>query len=318
MRHYWVGFLFLIVSALAVCAALAQTQVQDTGWVDIGSTRETANLKRPVGSIYKGSGFLTYVGKPPKPFLQHDMGAYELDPPPTSDRSKPYNRRDFAGVWEKLAGPSSISPRIPKMTQRGWDILNTRITASGPRAYLAESMPQNQPELMCDPIGWPGMVYGTIRPVEMIHIPGRLLQHYAWHESWRTIWLDGRLLPKNPDPTWMGYTVGKWVSQPGLGDTLVADTVGVDERAWLDETGSVHSVDAQMQERWRRTDHSTLQFNFTLKDPDIYTEGVWEGTDVIFQLYPNLEVDHAPCVPSEELRYRENSPTETPTAGQKK
>lgn len=299
-----------LVAGVAVSVAFAQRMVQDSGWVDIGMTRETATFKRPVASIYKGTGVTIYAGKPPKPWLQHDMSAYELDPAPASDRSKPYDRRVFSGVWEKL--PVSGFERIPPMTPLGYEMLNERIPGSGPRGYLLNTVRQNDPQLMCDPIGWPYVLLRSARPVEMIHIPGRLLQHWAWHETWRTIWLDGRLLPSTPSPTWVGYSAGKWV-----GDTLIADTIGVDHRAWIDDLGSPRSDNAEMQERWRRIDYMTLQFNFTLKDPEIYTEGIWEGSDVLFQLYPHLEVDHAPCVPSEELAYRANSPTETPTAGQK-
>ena len=308
-RYSYIGLLCVLAAAAVASVAFAQRQVQDAGWVDIGSTRETATVKRPSGTLYRGSGFLTYVGKPKKPFLQHDMGSYELDPAPAEDRNKPYNRRDFSGTWEKLANAGSISTRVPPMTPLGWQILEGRVSGNGPRAYLSETKPVNNPELFCDPVGWPGVIYGTTRPMEMIHVPGRLIQHWAWHESWRTIWLDGRLLPRTPDPAWFGYSVGKWV-----GDTLIADTVGLDERAWLDESGTVYSSNVEIQERWRRTDRNTLQFNITLKDPAIYTE-TWEGEPVLFQLYPNLEVDHTPCVPSEELLYRSNSPTEIPGAG---
>jgi len=309
MQNRVVFFLICaLVSAAAVSVAFAQRQINDTGWIEIGSKTETARVQRPLGTLYRGSGFLTYVGKPKKPNLQHDMGAYELDPAPESDRNKPHNKRDLTGVYEKLAG--GMSDRVPKMTPLGWQMMDERITAGGPRAYLSETIPVNNPELLCDPQGWPGAVFGTDRPMENIQIPGRLIQHWAWHESWRTIWLDGRLLPKTPDPTWYGYSVGKWV-----GNTLVADTIGVDSRIWVTDNGAVLGPNAELNERWRRLDNNTLQFNITIRDPEIYVED-WSSTDVLFQRYPNLEVDHSPCVPSEELLYRSNSPTEIPGAGQ--
>jgi hypothetical protein len=311
MRNRYIVLMCVLVAGVAITAAFAQKMVEDTGWVETGFMTETATKKRPEGTIFRGSGVLTFQGKPPKPFLQHDMGAYELDPAPAADRNKPYNARDLNGVWELLPASShgSLSTRVPPMTPKGWEMLEKRITASGPRAYISATKSVNNPELLCDPIGWPGVVYGTVRPVEMIQIPNRLIQHWAWHESWRQIWLDGRLLPKNPDPAFYGHSSGKWI-----GNTLVADTVGVDERGWIDDSGTVHSNNAVMQERWRRIDHNTLQFNMTLKDPEIYTE-TWESAPLLFQLYPNLEVDNTPCIPSEELMYRENTPTENPDAG---
>ena len=309
MRKRFIVVFAALVAAVTFSVAFAQKQVEDAGWIEIGSKTETATVKRPNGTLYRGSGVLTFQGKPPKPFLQHDMGAYELDPAPAADRNKPYNHRDFSGNWEKIAG--GMGDRVPPMTEFGWKLADTRITASGPRAYLSETEEVNNPELLCDPQGWPGAIFGTVRPMEMIHIPGRLIQHWAWHESWRTIWLDGRLLPKTPDPAWYGYSVGKWV-----GDTLVADTNGVDQRMWLTDGGAVIGPNAEMQERWRRIDHNTLQFNITIKDPEVYTE-TWDSQPVLMQLYPNLEIDHTPCVPSEELLYRSNTPTEIPAAGKK-
>jgi hypothetical protein len=308
-RSWWI--LSVVALTVSASAAFAQKQVDDTGWVEIGSKTETAKAKRPAGTIFKGSGILTYQGKPPKPYLQHDMGSYELDPAPAKDRNKPYNRRDFSGVWEVLPASkvSTLSTRTPPMTPLAWETLNKRITASGPRAYLSAKLPVNNPEELCDPQGWPAALYGNERPMEMLQIPGRVIQHWAWHEAWRTIWLDGRLLPTNPDPAWYGYTVGKWV-----GDTLVGDSIGMDSRVWIDDSGTVLGPHAEIQERRRRTDHNTLQFNMTLKDPEMYTE-TWEAQPLLFQLYPNLEVDHTPCVPSEELLYRSNTPTENPDAG---
>jgi hypothetical protein len=309
MRKCLIAALCSLIGVIGGSVVFAQKTAEDSGWVDIGMTRETATQKRPVASIYKGSGVTIYAGKPPKPWLQHDMSAYELDPAPASDRGKSYNRRDFSGVWEKL--PVSAFERIPPMTPLGWQMISERVPGSGPRGHLINTKRQNDPQLMCDPIGWPYIILRSARPVEMIHIPGRMLQHYAWHETWRTIWLDGRLLPRTPSPTWVGYSAGKWV-----GDTLIADTVGVDQRAWIDEMGSPHSDNAEMQERWRRIDHNTLQFNLTIKDPEVYVDK-WEGEPLIFQLYPNLEVDHTPCVPSEEISYIENSPSVNIDVGKK-
>lgn len=303
----------LAAAAISMAFAQAEHQITDKGWIDIDSTKETATLKRPMGSIYKNVVPSIYTGKPPKPYKQSDIGGYILDPAPAGDRNKPYSPRDLAHVWEHLINSGGgISPRVPPMTEEGYKLLDTHIVAGGPRGYMSQQKEVNAPELMCDPIGFPGVIYGTTRPMEMIQIPGRVIQHFAWHESWRTIWMDGRLLPKPPmDLAWMGYSVGKWV-----GNTLVADTNGVDHRAWIDRMGTAHSDNALFQERWRRIDHNTLQFNLTLKDPEIYKE-TWESSDDLFELYPQLEVDHTPCVPSEEFEYRENTPTEIPSAGAK-
>jgi len=298
--------LMVLVVALAIGTAAymayaqASSQVDDKGYIDIGSYTETATKKRPAGSLYRGSGILTYVGRPPKPYLQHDMGGYELDPAPAADRNKPYNKRDLSHTWEFIAS----SPGKPvRLTAKGREMRRTHITSNESAAL---GVPTNDPELMCDPIGYPGITERGTRPFEFFQLPSVTLYHSAWHDTWQKIWTDGRLLPKAPlDPAWIGYSVGKWV-----GDTFVVDTNGVDERAWS-QGSNYQSPEAEFQARWRRIDNNTLQLNKTIKDPTI-----WEDTintqPTLFQRYPNLEIDILPCVPSEELLYKSNTPTETP------
>src|SRR2546427_9800246 len=71
--------------------------------------------------------------------------------------------------------------------------------------------------------------------------------------TWRTIWTDGRELPKNPEPRWDGYSVGKWVDDY----TFVVQTIGVDERTWLDNAGRPHSSELKVEERFHRVDTTT-------------------------------------------------------------
>jgi hypothetical protein len=182
-------------------------------------------------------------------------------------------------------------------------------THIGSDESAATGIPTNDPELGCDPIGIPRIYYRGSRPFEFFQLPHVTLYHGGWYDTWSKIWTDGRLLPKQPiDPAWIGYSVGKWV-----GDTFIVDTNGVDDRAWLWNEG-YHSFDMEVQTRWRRIDNNTLQLNMTLKDPEIWTETI-EREPALFQRYPNLEIDILPCIPSETLLYKSNSPTETPNAG---
>ena len=271
-----------MASAAYLTWAQADHQVDDKGYIDIGSYTETATKKRPAGSLYKGSGILTYTGKPPKPYIQHDMGGYELDPAPAADRSKPYNHHDLSHSWEFIA--SSPGMGYPPISATGRQIRATRITDNDvPRVH----MPTNDPELTCDPLGYPRIIGRGTRPFEVFQLPTVTLFHYVWHETWHKIWMDGRLLPKAPiDPAWIGYSVGKWV-----GDTLVVDTNGVDERVWTQGPAMGNTIDAKFQSRWRRIDHNTLQWNLTQDDPAVYG-AVVNPPPTLFELYPNLEARH--------------------------
>jgi hypothetical protein len=82
----------------------------------------------------------------------------------------------------------------------------------------------------------------------------------------RQIHTDGRPLPKNPDPTWMGYSVGGW-----QGDTLVVDTIGLNDRAWLDGFGHPRSESMHMTERYRRRDFGHMDLEITFDDTQYYT-----------------------------------------------
>src|ERR1051326_2938042 len=99
------------------------------------------------------------------------------------------------------------------------------------------------------------------RPFELIQTQDRVLQHMQFHDVWRTIWTDGRELPKNPDPAWWGYSVGKWE-----GDTFVVESIGYDDRTWLDHFGSPHSDEMRLEERYRRIDPDHLELTMTLTD----------------------------------------------------
>ena len=85
--------------------------------------------------------------------------------------------------------------------------------------------------------------------------------------SHRQIFLDGRQLPRDPNPTWMGYSVGHWD-----GDTLVVESAGFNDKTWLDFAGHPHSEGLHMTERFHRRDVGHLDLQVTLDDPMVYAK----------------------------------------------
>jgi hypothetical protein len=85
--------------------------------------------------------------------------------------------------------------------------------------------------------------------------------------SYRQIFLDGRQMPKDPNPTWMGYSIGRWD-----GDTLVIETSGFNDRTWLDFAGHPHSEMLRMTERFRRPTFGRMELQVTLDDPTVYAK----------------------------------------------
>ena len=97
---------------------------------------------------------------------------------------------------------------------------------------------------------------------------------------WRVVWTDGRELPKDPEPRWYGYSVGKWVDDY----TLVVQTSGTDERTWIDRAGRPHSADLRVEERFHRVDRDHLELTVTIDDPKMYTKP-WVALDkFVFEL----------------------------------
>lgn len=178
---------------------------------------------------------------------------------------------DLSGVWTRGGGEgggpmSQWSSKDLPFTSKGLARFNANKPGKGPR--------QGPPAFGNDPIGDanPPGLFRTLaynRPFEMFRLPDRVLQTFEWGKTWRVIWTDGRPIPEDvvAGPYWYGYSVGKWE-----GDTLVAQTVALDGRAWLDEWGTPFTDDARIEERWRRADAGTLELRITVHDPELYAQ----------------------------------------------
>jgi hypothetical protein len=102
---------------------------------------------------------------------------------------------------------------------------------------------------------------------KIVHTPGLLVYLSERNASYRQIFLDGRPLPKDPVPSWNGYSTGHWE-----GDILVIETNGVLDRNWLDRAGSPISESAKITERIQRPNYGTLEVDMTVDDPMSYTK----------------------------------------------
>jgi hypothetical protein len=104
-------------------------------------------------------------------------------------------------------------------------------------------------------------------PRRVIHTPGLLAVLYEGINPYRLVYLDGRKLPENPQPAWMGYSIGKWD-----GDVLVVETSGFSDRSWLDAIGHLRSEATRITERIRRRDYGHMEIDVTIDDPVTYTK----------------------------------------------
>jgi hypothetical protein len=109
--------------------------------------------------------------------------------------------------------------------------------------------------------------------------------------TFRIVYLNGRKHPEEVNPTWYGDSIGRWD-----GDTLVVDTVGFNDRTWLDAAGHPHTDQLHVIERYKRPDANTLLREVTVEDPGDYAKPfTMEGS---YKLAPNKEIKERYCYKS--------------------
>jgi hypothetical protein len=122
------------------------------------------------------------------------------------------------------------------------------------------------PSTHCLPLGIP-LATNVSEFSKILQTPGLIMVMLELNGGMtRQIYTDGRKLPVDPTPTWLGYSVGKWE-----GDTLVVDTIGLNDRGWLDGFGHPRSEQMHITERYRRRDFGHMDLEFTFDDPKYYT-----------------------------------------------
>ncbi len=196
---------------------------------------------------------------------------------------------DLAGVWAGNVTADNVASMLP-WAQAKFDANTAELKRGRPIT--------TDPIFRCEPGGMPRAYQMQIHPFEIVQIPGRILLFYEAAHNWRTIWMDGRELSRGADASpWMGYSVGHWE-----GETLVVNTIGFNDKTWLDRDGHPHSADLHVVERVHRVDHDTLQLEVTINDPKAYTRSwTMRGT---YKLQPTWEIGEDFCIPEEQLNFK--------------
>lgn len=127
---------------------------------------------------------------------------------------------------------------------------------------------------------------------KIVLMPGLLMILSERNTSFRQVFLDGRPLPDDPQPSWNGYSVGKWE-----GDTLVVQTIGLRDGIWLDSSGSPLTEAAKITERFRRPTIGKLEIEITVDDSKVYTKP-WTVT-ITSPLKPDTELLDYTCLENE-------------------
>ena len=130
------------------------------------------------------------------------------------------------------------------------------------------SMGRDAPSARCLPAGIP---MGDLLPIprRFIQLPDVVIVLYEGINPPRFIYTDGRPHPVDPQPAWLGYSVGRWE-----GGVLVVETTGFNTETWLDAFGHPHTEALRVTERIRRTSYGKAEVDVTLADPGAYTRPV--------------------------------------------
>jgi len=151
------------------------------------------------------------------------------------------------------------------------------------------------PSTRCAPQGIPRGDLDNYLPFKIIQTPGVIAVLYEESNTYRQIYTDGRKLPKDPQPAWMGYSVGHWE-----GDTLVVDSAGFNDQGWLDASGHPQSEDLRIRERFYRRDFGHMDVELTIEDPKMYTRAFTVKTTEV--LLPDSDVLEYVCTENEKDR----------------
>lgn len=196
----------------------------------------------------------------------------------------PDGRPDFTGVWAMDGGPAMFylpgGLKPDEMAPSVGPLLEER----------AETFGRDDQQVRCLPEG-PRFNHFLAIPKKIVQTPS-LIVVLSEDLSFRQIFLDGRPLPKDPSPSFMGYSVGRWD-----GDTLVVETVGFKETTWLDFAGSPHSEALRTTERWRRTSFGTIEIEEVFEDPVYYRRPL--RARVTATLVPDTELLEFVCAENE-------------------
>jgi hypothetical protein len=132
---------------------------------------------------------------------------------------------------------------------------------------------EDEPYLYCTPMGIPRVNPYPWRFVQAYSAKGNT-HIFVLHENGdgganRQIFMDGRKHPVDPLPTWWGHSIGRWD-----GDTLVIDTIGINDKFWMDSRGTPHTEQLHTIERWTRINYGTMTNELTLDDPGAFSRPV--------------------------------------------
>ncbi|MCZ6756976.1 MAG: carboxypeptidase-like regulatory domain-containing protein [Bacteroidetes bacterium] len=190
-------------------------------------------------------------------------------PPPRTEQGKP----DFSGVWLIGRDPFPVDREALPWAE---EILRERVANFG----------IDNPHLQCLPGGPP--IPGGAAPfmAKFVQKPDLLIILFEDYPGFRQVFMDGREHPEDPNPSWVGHSIGQWD-----GDVLVIDTIGYNDRGWMSRYP--RSEELHIIERYTRSEYGRIDLEMTVEDPKVFTKPWTSGTP--FHLAPQEELIEYVC-----------------------
>ena len=211
-------------------------------------------------------------------------------PAPRTADGKP----DLSGVWEVVG--DTVMPTDGRVRSKYIYNIAADLPGGAPFQPWAKKLHDERqkalgvgaPTERCLPHGIPDAMLTRTLPFKMVQMPALTIILYEEFNNWRQVYTDGRPLPVDPQPAWLGYSIGRWE-----GDTFVIETAGFNDKTWLDAGGTPHTEALRTLEKFRRTDFGHMDAEFTFDDPKTFTRP-WSAK-VKFNLLPDTDLLEHHC-----------------------
>jgi hypothetical protein len=199
-------------------------------------------------------------------------------------RRLPDGSTDLTGFWMPSSSvkyllnlAADLKPEEIPLQQWAAALYNERIENNG----------KDHPGVRCWPSGIPEK-NNIPDGLKVVQTPDLIVFLHESRTIYRQIFTDGRPLPRDPQPTWMGYSVGRWEN-----GTLVVDTIGQNGKTWLDMRGLPGTEALRVTERFSRPNIGHIDIDVTIDDPRAYTKP-W-GVRLGWNLLPDAELIESIC-----------------------
>src|SRR3954462_5653725 len=208
----------------------------------------------------------------------------------------PDGRPDLSGVWK--------SPNIDRLEGNLAHGANAAAVQPWAQALFDKRLGDvraDSPRARCLPLSVP--FHDVFDLLRIVQTPALTVVMYeAPNSVFRTVFTDGRDLPADPNPTWLGYSIGRWD-----GDTMVITSSGFNDLGWLDFGGHPQSGTLRLTERLHRRDFGHIDVQMTLDDPHVFTKPITVATPLVLQ--PDTELLESFCENERDLLHFTRSET---------